>query len=408
MQIIRNFAAAAVAIACLLPAVGSARAQNGISAEIAETGLAATTARLQSIAGPTADDRFALGGALFLRAIETALQEQYRIGLHADNFGLPVLRMPIASNPDPDPFDPGDVERIFQTLISDMALAHTALGAIPGDQQVSLPVALDDIWFDVDGDGNRSEGEGVVKLGINMLVPAWQRGDAELPGPAPTIRFDTADVAWLSAYTSFLAGFGEIVLALHPADAIEKVLDATAQMNDFRSGAPPVNPYDAQFGATVDLFSIIYLTLQQQPLAEHSRAAHGHFLEMIARNRDFWALADAETDNDMEWIPNARQVSALGIEVPADTSTRWQAVLNDAGALLNGELLVPYWRFGPEVGINLQKMFHDPAPVDIVEWIQGIGPLPFAEKGPLVTAENWVLFENMLSGNAMMFMVLLN
>jgi hypothetical protein len=165
---------------------------------------------------------------------------------------------------------------------------------------------------------------------------------------------------------------------------------------------------DMQFGTTVDLFSRVYLSLTQQPDATHTKAAHAHFFDMIAQNRVFWTLVEAETDNDAEWIPNARQQSALGINVPTDTSERWQAVLSDAEAVLNGDALVPFWRFGAASGININRMFMEPIPVNIVEWFQGVGLLPYAEKGPLVTPENFRLFERMMAGDTMMFMVLLN
>ena len=71
---------------------------NGISAMIAERGLAETEAVLASMTAPDASARFALGGVRFLGAIETALQTRYNTGINeglAVQSGLPILRLPL-------------------------------------------------------------------------------------------------------------------------------------------------------------------------------------------------------------------------------------------------------------------------------------------------------------------------
>ena len=97
-------------------------------------------------------------------------------------------------------------------------------------------------------------------------------------------------------------------------------------------------------------------------------------------------------------MPNDRQVSGLGLNVPPGTGERWQAVLADAEALLKGEALIPHWRFGAEAGINLKKAFENPPAVDLVTWIQGEGLLPYAEKGRRISADAWNDFERLVSG----------
>ncbi len=54
--------------------------------------------------------------------------------------------------------------------------------------------------------------------------------------------------------------------------------------------------------------------------------------------------------------------SALGIEVPHGTGAAWLAVLADIEAVLKGEKLVPYWRVGGSVGVNVGAHVHRPAP----------------------------------------------
>ena len=137
-------------------------------------------------------------------------------------------------------------------------------------------------------------------------------------------------------------------------------------------------------------------------------ATRNHLLAMIAQNRRFWRLVALETDNFAEWIPNAGQVSALGIPVPPDTGAVWQALLSDAEELLEGRKLIPYWRLRKGAGINMRRWLDDPAPVDLAAWVQGVGLLPYMEDGPRVRADKWRQLQQLVRGNAALFALWLN
>lgn len=151
-----------------------------------------------------------------------------------------------------------------------------------------------------------------------------------------------------------------------------------------------------------------YGAMNQQPDATHTRAAHAHLLNMIAENKVFWAGIEIETDNTNEWIPNQNQSAALGFELDPETGAVWQEILTDAEALLNGELLIDYWRISPAGGVNVQKLFMNPPPVDIVTWVQGAGLLPYLERGAVITSANLRRFESLTGGNPLLFSFLLN
>ncbi len=142
----------------------------------------------------------------------------------------------------------------------------------------------------------------------------------------------------------------------------------------------------------IDIAAVVLRTLNQTPDKARAAAAQTAYLAMIDDNRTFWRRADAETDNDREWIPNARQTAALGYTLPPDTSAVWQAVLADAEAVLRGERLVPYLWLGEDAGVNVARMFTDPRPIDIPMWIQGLDALPYVEKGPLISSQNFMIF----------------
>ncbi|MDT8853987.1 hypothetical protein RNZ50_02865 [Paracoccaceae bacterium Fryx2] len=406
-----------LALACLIAALPAAGfAQSELSAEIGRTGLAATGARLEALAAPGDADRFALGGVRFLGAVEAALQLRWRAGLTDPVGFLPFLRLPMAENPAPAAFEPGMIAGLFRDVSGRMDAARAPLAEVGDGSAFGLEIALGDLWFDINANGARDAGEDLVAVAGPML-------GSDPAGVPPMVRFDAADAAWLSAYTHLLAGVADSVLAYDPTDATAEILQS-------RRALAALGPVDAdpflgrQDGLhAVDMIALILRALDQTPDAGRAAAARAHFLAMIADNRTFWSRVEAETDNAAEWLPNDRQQSALGVVLPQGTGAVWQGVLADAEALLAGQALVPYWRLANDgagslipaeaqiaagAGVNLGRMFTDPAPIDIAGWIQGVDALPYLERGRVVSAANWRAFESLVAGDAMLFTLFLN
>ena len=383
------------------PSLGAAET---VSEEIARTGISATEARIAALAAPGNEDLFALAGLQFLGGIEAALQLRWQTGIRSDWSELPVLRLPIPENPAARPFAPSDFTTLITGLDTRMDAARATLDQL-GDKPFALEIRISDLWFDINMNGTRDEGEdlgsvaGLTLGGARMIV---------VPVADPVIRFDTADAAWLQAYTHFLSGFVSTALAYDPEPAIRRVMDSSAAIYALWGDTPPTNAMDMMFGRQVDRIAMVLFALSKTPDKSLALDAHSHFLSMIEANRRFWSLVALEDDNDREWVPNDRQVSGLGLNVPPGTGERWQAVLADAEALLKGEALIPHWRFGAEAGINLKKAFENPPAVDLVTWIQGEGLLPYAEKGRRISPDAWNDFARLVSGDAMLFAVFLN
>ncbi len=393
---------AALLALCLLatPALAD---RSALSTELGASGLKATEARLAALASPTPEDRFALAGIRFLSGVEGALQLRWQTGVRADWSELPVLRLPIPENPAARPFEPRDFTTLVTDLEARMAGSRSALADL-GDQPFALQIALSDLWFDINMNGARDEGEDVASVAGLTLGGAGRITVAD----NPVITFDSADAAWLSAYTHFLSGVTNLALAYIPEPAIQRVQDSSAAIYALWGDTPPTNALDMMFGRQADRAAMVLHALAQTPDPALTRKAHGHLLAMITENRRFWSLVDAETDSTGEWVPNDRQISALGIVMPPGTGERWQAVLADAEKLLTGDLLIPHWRFGAEAGINLRKLFENPVPLDLVTVIQGEGLLPFAEKGPRASPFAWNEFTRLVEGDAMLFALFLN
>jgi len=373
-----------------------------LSQEIARSGLALTEARLAARPALSDADRFALGGVRFLRAIEGTFQERWAMGLTDRTGMLPLLRLPLADNPNPVPFDPQAIVTLFANAAAGLALAKAPLAGIPDTSDFTLEIALGDIWFDVNSDTTRTAGEG---LG-DILGAAVMGG--EIAQTLPTVRFDVADAAWLAAYADLLGGICAMVQAYDPTEPITRILQARTAMADLGPLQP--DPFFGVAGAfdVVDVVAVILAALNQTPDAGQMKLAKQRLRDMVAENRLFWARVATETDNDREWLPNDSQQSALGIPVPPGTGTAWLAVLSDLAAVLTGEKLEPYWRVGGEAGVNIRAFFDDPRPVDLAGWLQGWGAVPYLQKGPLISLDSLNAFDALTSGQTMLFAIYLN
>jgi len=374
-----------------------------LSQEIGRAGIDATKTRLAAQDSLTNEELFCLAGLRFLGGIEAALQLRWQTGIRADWSELPILRLPIPENPDARAFVPADFTRLITDLDADMEAAREALADLDG-RPFALDVAMADLWFDINANSRRDPGEDVAAV-ASLFGGA---GLLSVQVENPVITFDTADAAWLSAYTHFLSAFASVTLAYDPEPAIQRVIDSSAAIYALWGDTPPPNAMDMMFGRQVDRVAMVLHALSQTPDAALARDAHAHLLAMIADNRRFWAEVAREPDNKGEWVPNETQVSGLGIIMPPGTGARWQAVLEEAEKILQGKLLIPHWRFGAEAGINLAKLFENPPAIDLLTFVQGEGLLPYAEKGPRASPLSWNEFERLVQGDATLFAVFLN
>ena len=380
-----------------------------ISTEIGQTGLTATESRLAALSSPTDADRFALGGVRFLRAVEAALQLRWKTGLSEQLSMLPILRLPIPENPDATALDPATIATLFKTVSSGMDSARAPLADIAQGADFGVEITLSDLWFDINANAARDAGEDMLSVAGPMIMGwAWDQRDPTTP--APTIRFDGADAAWLSAYTHLLGGLSDTIIAYDPTTPITRVTDARTTMSGLGQLTP--DPFFGMGGGAsldaVDYISIILATLNQQPDKPRMASAQTHFLAMVADNRRFWAEVVKETDNDKEWLPNDTQKSAMGIELPPGTGPMWLGVLSDFEALLTGKKLVPYWRITGPAGVDVGAMFTDPRPIDLITWVQGEGAVPYLKQGEMISPQNWMAFEQVMSGQAMLLTLFLN
>lgn len=400
--------------AALTPAQAETEPQT-LSAEIASQGLAKTEARLKALPTRTDAETFALGGVQFLRAIEISFQDRWAAGLTDRSTMLPLLRMPIPPNPTPSPFDPASVAGIFIHAGDKLAEAKATLITLPDTADFGVEIALADLWFDVNANAIRDPGEGLGEIiGTTALGGVAEPStDGTIPPPTlPTVRFDVADAAWLAAYSDLLSAFCDMVRAYDPTAPLTRVIDARDKM---KAMGPPLQDFilgdlsdDPRALEGFDLIAVVLATLDQQPDKARMASARDHILSMVALNRLFWTRVGQETDDTQEWLPNDHQRAAIGLDLPPGTRDAWLAVLADVEAVFTGSKLLPFWRTGAPAGINLGKVFTDPAPIDIAGWAQGWAALPYLETGTLIDGTSLFAFDDLMRGQSMLFSLYLN
>ena len=275
-----------VAAVTLLPGLALAE-PSALSAEIASKGLKATEERLAALDTPTPPDLFALAGLHFLSGMESALQLRWQTGLQADWSELPILRLPIPQNPNARPFTGADLDTLLTGIDSDMEAARSALAQL-GDRQFQLEIRMSDLWFDINMNGVRDSGEDVSEV-AGLTLGGGRGGVAVID---PSVRFDTADAAWLTAYTHLLSAFTKAALAYDPAAAVERVTASAAKMKEFHGTTPANTAFDMMFGAQADRVAIILYAMASKPDATLAAEAHEHLLQVIQNNRRFWSLVE--------------------------------------------------------------------------------------------------------------------
>jgi hypothetical protein len=428
-----------------------------------DTAAAAAAARDRLARAPDDDPaRFALGAVRFLQAVETLGRGLYRYGLRSDYggdvglgryglAGLPILRLPVPENPDPESVTYESLRALLADFVADLAAAEETLAGIAG-RGIELPLNIGRIRLDLDGDGRASDDEALWRIFKRVAAVPWlDRAAAD----ALLVDFDDGDVPWLRAYCHLLMAIAEFPLAhdwraafettfhgLFPeADLPSRALagiEAAAIAELAALGAPPVPPAcrdrtrcreereawletpegrrwqhmndlrgRVEIAGLADLIAFVHLA--RWPVVEPARlrAVPAHLEAMVRLSRDSWARIAAESDDAGEWIPNPRQSGVLPrMRVTEERVAGWLAFLDEFEALLRGRKLLPHWRF--EQGINLRRLFEEPATFDLLLLVQGSAALPYLEDGEFTSGETWDRILEVFGGDFLRYFIWFN
>jgi hypothetical protein len=341
-----------------------------------------------------AQARFGLGTVQFVRAVERLVQSFYKHGLEPDLAAgqIPFARIPVPSNPKPEPIAYEDLRAIFRTFLDDLARAESTL-ALVKDGSVRLPIRFGLVRLDFDGDGKASDEETLWKIYARLNRQVGQPdGGAQVAGDFP-ITFDRGDVAWLRGYAHLLSALAEVYLAHDGKDLFEH----TAHLFFARPKTPyPFLRFNGKAGRDFEVpwisDVIAFVHLQRYPVKEPRRmeSALTHLESMVELSRESWKSYLAETDNDHEWIPNPKQDTVVPSGKVSDEMVQgWHELLDEADKILDGKTLVPFWRDAGGKGVNLRKVFTEPRELDLILWVQGTAALPYLEDGRVTKPEFW-------------------
>ncbi|MEX2120702.1 MAG: hypothetical protein WD847_14005 [Pirellulales bacterium] len=399
-----------LAVAFAAGFLGRSSAQGGeapllekylIEGKLAE-GHQALSARLAE-RGDDAQARFGLGVLEILQAVERLAQSLHEYGLRSESPNLPFVRLPVPKNPEPAKITYEAWRGVFQQLIDDLSRAQETLAKVD-DDDVKLPIRVGLVRLDLDGDGKAGDDETFWRV---FTAVAWRAAKLDNKQQEFRIGFDKADVHWMIGYTYLLRALAEGYLA-HDT---EQFFNGTAHL--FFAGAE--SPYagigsGSDQGQQIPVDSIaeavlaIHLFSFEPAEPQRLQRAHGHLLSMIDQSRKCWHHAMRETDDDREWIPNARQTSLTPLTVTPQRVQSWKRFLDEAEAILQGEKLVPHWRIR-ERGVNLRRVFHEPTTFDLVKWVHGAAAVPYLEDGPRTDRQTWRQLSAAFEGRFLAFAV---
>lgn len=338
---------------------------------------------------------FSLGVLHFLEAVEHLAQAGHRYGVLADA-GLPFLRLPSPPNKNPERIDYKALRQIFETLGRDLSEAEAVLDRVTA-AEVKLRIRFGLIRLDLDGDGTATNRERFWNIYTFYNTQARGMDLKALP-----IAFDLGDARWLQGYTHLLLAFVEGYLAHDGRDLFER----TAQLFYPKVETPyamlqrgsSLSAMGADGAQIADLIAFIHLLRLEVTEPERLEAALGHLEAVVAQSHASWRAILAETDNELEWLPNPRQRSVVPVQVDREMIDGWLELLDETEAVLAGDKLLPHWRVRGQ-GINLRRVFLEPRTFDAVLWAQGSAAVPYLETGRLTRAETWQGVMNLFGGN---------
>ena len=337
---------------------------------------------------------YAAGAGEFFTALEILAGGLHRHGFESpQSFMLPLMRLPVPDNPNPEPLTYEEFRAILVAFRDRLEKSAATLGSVPADADIGMVIDLTRVGIDLDEDGNIAPQESFA-----AIMAALSRAAPDGAAPSLTFRFDRADGYWLQGYAEFLMAQADFWLA----HDFKSMFDGSFHMLFPRAKLPlqdALVPLDGGMSGGMlssewriaDFISLVHLVNWPVIEPERRQAARRHLLEMIRLSREDWKAIRAETDNDREWLPGPQQkgINPLtGLEVGEEQVQAWFAALTMAEDLLEGRVLLPHFRIVGK-GINMKRFFDEPKPFNLVLSITGPAIAPYLETGKILSSEDF-------------------
>jgi hypothetical protein len=399
----------ASALILLLPVVSAgAAAPEAATAlfqakTVAERNTALATLEAAAPSDPVA--AYAAGAGEFFTALEILAGGLHRHGFESpQSFMLPLMRLPVPENPNPEPLTYEGFRAILVAFRDRVEKSAATLGSVPAEADIGMAIDLTHLGIDLNEDGAIAPDESAA-----AIMASLSRGGVTPDETAPslTFRFDRADGYWLQGYAEFLIAQADFWLA----HDFRNTFDGSFHMLFPRAKLPlqdTLVPLDGGMDSSIfssewrlaDFISLVHLINWPVVEPERRQAARRHLLEMIRLSREDWRAIRAETDNDREWLPGPQQKGAnplTGLDVGEEQVQAWLATLTMAEDLLEGRTLLPHFRI-TDKGINMKRFFDEPRPFDLVLSITGPAIASYLETGKILTGEEFDQIQRQFGG----------
>ncbi|MDG4882166.1 hypothetical protein [Mesorhizobium sp. WSM4884] len=398
-MMMRSAIFAAAFFACLPMPSAWAEMPEAAKAMFEAKSVADRNTALSTLEGAAAKDpasAYAAGAGEFFTALEILASGLHRHGFESpQSFMLPLMRLPVPDNPNPEPLTYEEFRAILVAFRDQLEKSAATLGSVPASADIGMVVDLTHAGIDLNEDGNIAPDESIA-----AIMASLSRGSVDPNDTAPSLafRFDRADGYWLQGYAEFLMAQADFWLA----HDFRTMFDGSFHMLFPRAKLPlqdALVPPDGGMSGNIfasewrfaDFISLVHLVNWPVIEPERRQAARRHLMEMIRLSREDWKAILAETDNDREWLPGPQQkgVNPLtGLEVGEQQVAAWLATLTMAEDLLEGRVLLPHFRITGK-GINMKRFFDEPKPFDLVLSITGPAIAPYLESGKILTSDDF-------------------
>ncbi|MER9135706.1 hypothetical protein NKI20_05285 [Mesorhizobium sp. M0830] len=360
---------------------------------------------LEAAAPKDPTSAYAAGAGEFFTALEILASGLHRHGFESpQSFMLPLMRLPVPDNPNPEPLTYEQFRDILVAFRDRLEKSAATFAAVPADADIGMAIDLTHTGIDLNEDGTIAPDESMA-----AIIASLSHGGISSDAAAPTLtfRFDRADGFWLQGYAEFLMAQTDFWLA----HDFRSTFDGSFHMLFPRAKLPLQDilvPPAGDMGSSIfssewriaDFISLVHLVNWPVIEPERRQAARRHLLEMIRLSREDWKAIRAETDNDREWLPGPQQKGEnplTGLDVGEEQVQAWLATLTMAEDLLEGRVLLPHFRI-VDKGINMKRFFDEPKNFDLVLSITGPAIAPYLESGRILTSDDFDQIQRQFGG----------
>ncbi|UYO00761.1 MAG: hypothetical protein KIT02_06015 [Devosia sp.] len=369
---------------------------------------------------------FGLGLIETISSYESLAQALYRHGAIAPSTPAAAFLLGMESdtspnrpaNPDPEPLTYEGLRTILEEFVAGLDRARSAfdVAAVGGEYVLTIDPLR--VRIDLDGDGLLGESETLAALlrdldAFDAPVPSGKtktKGEAALPDT--TVGFDRADAIWFAGYSQVTAIPFDFLLAHDFSQFFEAAMhrifpEADLPMQDHARGSGTLMMDRDSDAFIADMVAAIHTA--DFPVTDSERLAGvlGRMKAVTELSRQNWAAIQLETDDNRELVPSPGQTSIVPDHaVTQEVVDAWMETLDTVDLILDGELLIPHWRF--EQGFSLKAYFETATETDLVMLFTGQGALPFLRDGAVADEDSFAAGNAVFGDNWPNFIVWFN